>query len=94
MADIAWAPATCFVLAALGWLLLRTRRAESGAGSGALALASLGLLILAVRTASLVLWLGLPLPSVYLVGALAQAGALTLLVVALAVVARRDLAPR
>ncbi|MBE8475018.1 hypothetical protein [Streptomyces justiciae] len=94
MADLAWAPATCFVLAALGWLLLRTRRAESGVGSGALALAVLGLLILAVRTASLILWIGLPLPAVYLAGAYAQATALTLLVLVLAVVARRDLAPR
>ncbi|MFF7445423.1 MULTISPECIES: hypothetical protein [unclassified Streptomyces] len=94
MADIAWAPATCFVLAVLGWLLLRTRRAVPGAGSSALALAVLGLLILAVRVAALFPWLGLPLPAVFLAGALAQVAALTLLVVVLAVVARRDLAPR
>ncbi|PWI14758.1 hypothetical protein DI272_11760 [Streptomyces sp. Act143] len=92
MADLAWAPATCFVLAALGWLVLRARRPELG--GAAVALAVLGLLILAVRLAALSLWLGLALPAVYLVGALAQAGALTLLVVALGVVARRDLAPR
>ncbi|MEU6380729.1 hypothetical protein [Streptomyces sp. NPDC046909] len=94
MADIAWAPATCFVLAVAGWLLLRARHAEPGAGEGALALAVLGLLILAVRTASLLLWRGLPLPTVFLAGALAQAAALALLVVVLGAVARRDLTPR
>ncbi|MFC8342888.1 hypothetical protein [Streptomyces sp. NPDC057280] len=92
--DLAWAPATCFVLAALGWLLLRARRAEPGTGSAAPALAVLGLLILAVRAASLLLWSGLALPAVYLAGAYAQAAALTLLVLVLGVVARRDLAPR
>ncbi|MEV7888834.1 hypothetical protein ACWD3I_32335 [Streptomyces sp. NPDC002817] len=91
MADIAWAPATCFVLAVLGWLLLGTRRAAPGAGSSALALAVLGLLILVVRVAALFPWLGFPLPAVFLVGAVAQAAALTLLVVVLGVVARRDL---
>ncbi|TQJ92029.1 hypothetical protein [Streptomyces sp. SLBN-31] len=95
LADAAWAPATCFVLGALGWLLLRTRGADSTrTGGGAVALAALGLLLLAVRVAALSPWLGLPLPAAFVGGALAQTAALTLLVVTLALVARRDLATR
>ncbi|MFF4906070.1 hypothetical protein [Streptomyces sp. NPDC001260] len=95
LADAAWAPATCFVLGALGWLLLRARRADStSTGCGAVALAALGLLLLAVRVAALSPWLGAPLPAAFIGGALAQTAALTLLVVTLALVARRDLATR
>jgi hypothetical protein len=60
----------------------------------AVALAALGLLLLAVRVASLYQWLGLPVPAVFVDSALGQTAALTLLVVVLAVVARRDLAAR
>ncbi|MFI6658596.1 hypothetical protein ACIBL8_24045 [Streptomyces sp. NPDC050523] len=94
MADAAWAPATGFVLGALAWLLLRNRRTDSAGSGGAAALAALGLLLLAVRLAALYLWLGVPVPTAFLGGALVQAGALALLVVVLALVARRDLAPR
>ncbi|MFE0524650.1 hypothetical protein [Streptomyces sp. NPDC058954] len=95
LADAAWAPATCFVLGALGWLLLRARRADStSTGCGAVALAALGLLLLAVRVAALSPWLGAPLPAAFIGGALAQTAALTLLVVTLTLVARRDLATR
>jgi hypothetical protein len=94
MADAAWAPATGFVLGALAWLLLRNRRTDSGASGGAAALAALGLLLLAVRVAALYLWLGVPVPTAFLGGAFVQVGALTLLVVVLALVARRDLASR
>ncbi|MER5505377.1 hypothetical protein ABT052_08670 [Streptomyces sp. NPDC002766] len=95
LADAAWAPATCFVLGALGWLLLRARRADStSTGCGAVALAALGLLLLAFRVAALSPWLSVPLPAAFVVGALAQTAAITLLVVALALVARRDLATR
>ncbi|NUS09203.1 MAG: hypothetical protein HOV97_42350 [Nonomuraea sp.] len=94
MPDAAWAPATGFVLGALAWLVLRNRRTDSGASGGAAALAALGLLLLAVRVAALYPWLGVPVPAAFLGGALVQAGALTLLVVVLALVARRDLAPR
>jgi hypothetical protein len=95
LADAAWAPATCFVLGALGWLLLRARRADStSTGCGAVALAALGLLLLAFRVAALSPWLSVPLPAAFVGGALAQTAAITLLVVALALVARRDLATR
>ena len=94
MADAAWAPATSFVVGALGWLLLRRHRADRSAACAALALAALGLLLLVVRVAALYPWLGVPLPAVYLGGALGQTAALALLTVVLAVVARRDLAAR
>ena len=94
LADSAWAPATGFVLGALGWLLLRTRRADQSAAGGAAALAALGVLLLAVRVAALYPWLGVPVPAAFVGGALAQAAALALLVLVLTVVARRDLASR
>jgi len=90
MADSAWAPGTCFVLGALAWLLLRARRPDRSPDCGAVALAALGLLLLAVRVAAVYPWLGV-LPAAFVGGALAQAAVLALLVVALAVVARRDL---
>ncbi|MDH6213975.1 hypothetical protein [Streptomyces pseudovenezuelae] len=89
--DTAWAPATCFLVGAVGWLVLRSRSADRGPAGGAVALAALGLLLLAVRVAALYPWLGLPLPAVYLGGALGQVAGLTLLVVVLGAVARRDL---
>jgi hypothetical protein len=94
MADAVWAPATCFVVGALGWLVLRNRRTDQSAACGAVALAVLGLLLLAVRVAALYPWLGVPVPFAFIGGALGQAAALTLLSVVLAVVARRDLAAR
>lgn len=92
--DAVWAPVTCFVVGALGWLLLRRRRTDASAAGGAVALAALSLLLLAVRIAMLYPWLGLPVPVVFIGGALTQAAVLTLLTVALAVLARRDLAAR
>ncbi|WP_405865089.1 MULTISPECIES: hypothetical protein [unclassified Streptomyces] len=94
MPDAVWAPATCFVVGALGWLLMRDRRTDQSAACGAVALAALGLLLLAVRVAALYPWLGVPVPASFIGGALGQAAALTLLTVVLAVVARRDLAAR
>ncbi|MET7481014.1 hypothetical protein ABZT17_42755 [Streptomyces sp. NPDC005648] len=64
VADSAWAPGTCFVLGALAWLLLRTRRPERGPDSGVMALAALGLLLLAVRVAAVCPWLGV-LPAAF-----------------------------
>ena len=93
-ADAVWAPATCFVVGALGWLLLRHRRTDQSPAGGAVALAALGLLLLAVRVAMVYPWLGLPVPVVFIGGVLGQTAALTLLTVALTVVARRDLAAR
>ncbi|MEU5538690.1 hypothetical protein [Streptomyces sp. NPDC020362] len=89
--DLAWAPASCFVVGALGWLLWQARSGGAATPGAGLALAVLGLLVLAVRVAALYLWLPLPLPAAYLGGALVQTAALALLTVALAVVGRRDL---
>ncbi|MGW2723171.1 hypothetical protein [Streptomyces sp. NPDC001492] len=89
--DAVWAPATCFVLGALGWLLLRRRRRDVSPAGGALSLAALGLLLLAVRIATLYPWLGLPVPAAYIGAALGQAAALALLTVMLTAVAGRDL---
>ncbi|WP_406322629.1 hypothetical protein [Streptomyces sp. NBC_00519] len=94
MGDTVWAPATCFVVGALGWLLLRRRRTDRSPACGAVALAALGLLLLSVRVAALYPWLGAGVPFVFIGGALGQAGALTLLTVVLAAVARRDLTAR
>ncbi|MFC9927687.1 hypothetical protein [Streptomyces sp. NPDC127190] len=93
-ADLAWAPANCFVVGALGWLLWRARRTEPGGPGVALALAALGLLLLAVRVTALYPWLGLDLPAVYVGGGLGQTAALTLLTAVLAVVGSRELARR
>ncbi|MCZ0985082.1 hypothetical protein O1M54_04045 [Streptomyces diastatochromogenes] len=91
-ADLAWAPASCFVVGALGWLLWEARGGDGATPGGALALAALGLLILTVRVAALYPWLHVPeVPAAYLGGGLAQTGALALLTVAVAVVGRRDL---
>ncbi|NUP43200.1 MAG: hypothetical protein HOY76_40830 [Streptomyces sp.] len=92
--DAVWAPATCFVLGALGWLLLRRRRMDASPAGGAMALAALGLLLLAVRIATLYPWLGVPVPAAYVGAALGQTAALALLTLALTVVAGRDLAGR
>lgn len=91
-ADLAWAPASCFVVGALGWLLWQARGRDGATPGGALALAALGLLILTARVAALYPWLHVPeVPAAYLGGGLAQTAALALLTVALAVVGRRDL---
>jgi hypothetical protein len=88
--DLAWAPASCFVVVALGWLWW-TARGRGAAPGDALALAGLGLLLLAVRVVALYPWLRLPAPAVYLGGGFLQTAALALLTVVLAVVGRRDL---
>ncbi|WP_435279545.1 hypothetical protein [Streptomyces sp. 1222.5] len=92
--DPAWAPASCFVAGAVGWLLWRGRRTDRGMPGGALALAVLGLLLLAVRVTALYLWLGVHLPAEYVGGSLGQTAALAVLTATLAVVGRRDLAVR
>ncbi|ANP51284.1 hypothetical protein J2Z21_002962 [Streptomyces griseochromogenes] len=89
--DLAWAPASCFVVGALGWLFWQARGSEAATPGAGLALAALGLLILAVRVAAVYPWLHVPMVGVYLGGALVQTAALGLLIVALAVVGRRDL---
>ncbi|GHI03822.1 hypothetical protein AQI88_08870 [Streptomyces cellostaticus] len=90
-ADLAWAPASCFVVGALGWLLWQARRSDAVTPGGALALAALGLLILAVRVAALYPWLHVPGAALYVGGGLVQTAALALVTVVLAVVGRRDL---
>ncbi|MER6028883.1 hypothetical protein [Streptomyces sp. NPDC001851] len=92
--DLVWGPANCFVVGTLGWLLWSVRRTERGTPGGALALAVLGLLLLAVRVAAFYPWLGVPGAAWYLRGDIAQAVALALLTLALAVAGRRELAPR
>lgn len=95
-ADSVWAPTTCFVGGALGWLGWRIRGARPAGGEGALALAVLGLLVLLLRLAAVYTWLdvSVPLPAVLVVGFAVQAAALLLLTAALAVVGGRDLAAR
>lgn len=95
-ADSVWAPTTCFVLGALAWLVRRARRGRPAGGEGALALAVLGLLVLAVRVAAAYPWLdvAMPLPTAMVAGFAAQAAALLLLTVVLAVVGGRDAAAR
>jgi hypothetical protein len=93
-ADAVWAPTTCFLVGALGWLLWRIRRSRPGNPAGALALTALGLLVLALRVTALYPWLDVPVPASLLVGFTGQAAALLLLTTALAVVAGRDLAAR
>lgn len=91
VADSVWAPATCFLVGALGWLLWRARRTDQGTACEAIALAALGLLILAVRVAALYPWLDVPTPDVFLGSVLAQTAALVVLTGALAAVAGRSL---
>ncbi|MER6264429.1 hypothetical protein ABT203_33400 [Streptomyces sp900105245] len=93
-ADAVWAPATGFVVGAVGWLLWRTRGTDRTSPGAALALAALGLLILAVRLAALRPWLHVPGAGPLVGGGLGQTAALALLVAALAVVGGRDLARR
>jgi hypothetical protein len=93
-ADSVWAPVTCFLVGALGWLLWRTRRTDRSPACAGVALAGVGLLLLVVRVAALYPWLGVPVPAVFLGGALGQAAALALLVAALAVVGGRDITAR
>ena len=93
-ADAVWAPATCFVVGALGWLLLRRRRTDASAVGGAAPLAAVGLLLLAVRIAMLYPWLGVPVPATFIGGLFCQAAALTVLTAVLAVLAGRDFAAR
>ncbi|MCX5262955.1 hypothetical protein [Streptomyces sp. NBC_00199] len=94
--DSVWAPTTCFVLGALGWLVRRGRRGRVAGGEGALALAVLGLLVLTLRVTAAYTWLGvsMPLPTVMVAGFAVQAAALLLLTAALAVVGGRDVAAR
>ncbi|MFF4685303.1 hypothetical protein [Streptomyces sp. NPDC001307] len=92
--DLVWGPANCFVVAALGRLLWRARRAASAAPGGALALAALGLLLLAARVAAVYPWLRSPGAAPYTGGGLAQTAALALLTVLLGVVGVRELACR
>jgi hypothetical protein len=92
--DLAWAPANCFLVGALGWLVWQARRRDGASSGGAFALAALGLLVLAVRIVSLYPWLHVSVPGAFVGGALGQAAALALLIVALAVVGRRDLTTR
>lgn len=92
--DLVWGPANCFVVAALGRLLCRTRRAASVAPGGALALAALGLLLLAARAAAVYPWLRLPGASPYTGGGLAQTAAIAVLTVLLGGVGVRELARR
>ncbi|QTE02751.1 hypothetical protein [Streptomyces cyanogenus] len=94
VADLVWAPATGFVVGALGWLLWRARGTDRTSPGAGLALAALGLLLLAVRVAALYPWLHVPGAGAILGGGLGQAAALALLTVALAVVGGRDLARR
>lgn len=93
-ADSVWAPTTCFLVGALGWLLWRARRTDQGTACAAVALAALGLLILAVRVAALYPWLDVPAPAVFLGSALGQTAALVLLTGALAAVGGRGLRTR
>ncbi|MFF4602619.1 hypothetical protein ACFY12_07670 [Streptomyces sp. NPDC001339] len=93
-ADSVWAPATCFLVGALGWLLWRAPRTDQGTACAAVALAALGLLILAIRVAVLYQWLDVPTPDALLAGVLAQTAALVVLTGALAAVAGRGLRTR
>ncbi|MEV4339724.1 hypothetical protein [Streptomyces sp. NPDC049590] len=93
-ADTAWAPATCFVVGALGWLLWHARRADRTPPGDALALTALGLLVLAVRVTALYPWLRVPGAGLVRGGGLGQTAALVLLTAALAVTAGRALARR
>ncbi|MFG2576456.1 hypothetical protein [Streptomyces sp. NPDC048481] len=92
-ADPVWAPATCFLLVALGRLVWRARHGRGGADA-TLALAALGLLVLALRLAALYPWRGMPMPAGTLVAFVLQGTAALLLTAVLAVVGGRDLAPR
>ncbi|MEU4875773.1 hypothetical protein [Streptomyces sp. NPDC021608] len=90
-ADPVWAPATFFLLLALGRLAWRARHGRGGADA-TLALAVLGLLVLALRLAALYPWRGIPMPTGTLVAFVVQGTAALLLTAALAVVGGRDLA--
>ncbi|MFJ1646841.1 hypothetical protein [Streptomyces sp. NPDC088258] len=94
VADAAWAPVTCFLVGALGWLLWRGRRGAPGSSGGSLALAVLGGLLLLVRVADTYPWLGGAAPGELIGGGLGQTAALTVLIAVLAVVGRRDAAAR
>ncbi|BCM65339.1 hypothetical protein ACWDUC_12255 [Streptomyces tricolor] len=91
-ADTVWAPATCFVVGALGWLLWRARRTDGASPGAALALAALGLLVLTARVAALYPWLHVPGAGLVVGGGLGQTAVLVPLTAALAVVGGRDLA--
>ncbi|MEH0548783.1 hypothetical protein QA802_38665 [Streptomyces sp. B21-105] len=95
-ADSVWAPTTCFVLGAVGWLARRGRRGRTAGGEGALALAVLGLLVLTLRLAAAYTWIdvSVPLPAVMVAGLAVQTAALLLLTAVLAVVGGRDVAAR
>jgi hypothetical protein len=92
-ADPVWAPATCFLVAALGRLVWRTRHRRANA-EATVALAVLGLLVLALRLAALYPWLDVPVPAVTLAAFVSQGAAALLLTAALAVIGGRDLAAR
>lgn len=92
--DTAWALVTCYLVAAVAWLLYRARSADRvPVAGGAAALAALGLLLLVVRITAVYPWLDV-LPGTLRVGVLAQVAALVVLTAALAVVSGRDLLSR
>lgn len=91
--DTVWALVTCYLVAALAWLLYRVRGDRRVPAAEAAALAALGLLLLVVRITAVYPWLDV-LPGVLRVGVLTQAAALVVLTAALAVVSGRDLLSR
>ncbi|MFI0538323.1 hypothetical protein ACH3VS_05475 [Streptomyces sp. WSLK1-3] len=91
--DTVWALVTCYLVAALAWLLYRLRGDRHVPAGEAAALAALGLLLLVVRVAAVYPWLDV-LPGVLRVGVLTQAAALVALTAALAVVSGRGLLSR
>ncbi|NEB03659.1 hypothetical protein [Streptomyces sp. SID13726] len=93
-ADTVWALVTCYLVAALAWLVHWARGGSRVPAPGeAAALAALGLLLLAVRITAVYPWLDV-LPGSLRVGVLTQAAALVALTAALSVVSGRDLLSR
>ncbi|MDH6589298.1 hypothetical protein M2161_008404 [Streptomyces sp. SAI-133] len=91
--DTVWALVTCYLVAALAWLLYRVRGEGRVPEGEAAALAALGLLLLVVRVTAVYPWLDV-LPGALRVGVLTQAAALVALTAALAVVSGRALVSR
>ncbi|MDH6514499.1 hypothetical protein M2163_008526 [Streptomyces sp. SAI-135] len=91
--DTVWALVTCYLVAALAWLLYRVRGEGRVPAGEAAALAALGLLLLVVRITAVYPWLDV-LPGALRVGVLTQAAALVALTAALAVVSGRALVSR
>jgi hypothetical protein len=89
-ADAAWGPATGFLVLGVGWLISRNREAQQSDTMGsAIGLAALGLVILANRLSGLLFWRGLSISTPVLGSTLAQATAVTVTVLALAVMGIR-----